>query len=65
MAARGCPICGRPPVAEHRPFCSKRCRAVDLSRWLGGVYRIPAEEEDEPEAAAEDADEDPAAAPKS
>ncbi len=39
--AAGCPICGRPPVAEFRPFCSKRCADVDLSRWLGEVYRVP------------------------
>jgi endogenous inhibitor of DNA gyrase (YacG/DUF329 family) len=25
-----------------RPFCSKRCADVDLHRWLGGVYAIPA-----------------------
>ncbi len=36
-----CPICGRPVVADYRPFCSKRCADVDLSRWLGGEYRIP------------------------
>jgi endogenous inhibitor of DNA gyrase (YacG/DUF329 family) len=26
-----------------RPFCSKRCADVDLHRWLGGVYRVPAQ----------------------
>ena len=35
-----CPICGRPAEPSRRPFCSKRCADVDLSRWLGGVYRI-------------------------
>ena len=30
------------------PFCSERCRAIDLGKWLGGEYRIPAKpEEDE------------------
>ena len=24
-----------------RPFCSERCRLVDLSHWLGGEYVIP------------------------
>lgn len=38
-----CPICGKPVVAEHRPFCSARCRQVDLNRWLGEVYRVPAD----------------------
>jgi endogenous inhibitor of DNA gyrase (YacG/DUF329 family) len=36
-----CPICGKPTVAEHRPFCSARCRQVDLGRWLSGDYVIP------------------------
>ncbi|MBP2316447.1 DNA gyrase inhibitor YacG [Azospirillum soli] len=39
-AEGACPICGRPAVPGLRPFCSKRCADVDLSRWLGGVYRI-------------------------
>lgn len=26
-----------------RPFCSRRCADVDLSRWLKGAYRIPGE----------------------
>lgn len=44
-----CPICGRPTEAEYRPFCSKRCADVDLSRWLGGVYRLETNESpDEP-----------------
>ncbi len=40
-----CPICGKPaaPRPENRayPFCSDRCRLVDLGRWLGEQYRIP------------------------
>jgi len=39
-----CPICGKAPVAEFRPFCSKRCRHVDLGKWLDERYAIPAEE---------------------
>jgi endogenous inhibitor of DNA gyrase (YacG/DUF329 family) len=31
------------------PFCSRRCKTIDLGRWLGETYCIPAEEEpDEP-----------------
>lgn len=45
-----CPICGRPTVAEVKPFCSKRCADVDLSRWLGGVYRIEGPEKPNPAA---------------
>ncbi len=56
-SARPCPICGKPAVAETRPFCSKRCADVDLHRWLGSVYAIPAvesEEEPEPPASRDD-----------
>jgi hypothetical protein len=42
-----CPICGRATQQEYRPFCSRRCADVDLSRWLRGAYAIPDEAEDE------------------
>lgn len=37
-----CPHCGRGIVAdcEAFPFCSPRCRDVDLGKWLLGKYRI-------------------------
>jgi endogenous inhibitor of DNA gyrase (YacG/DUF329 family) len=39
-----CPICGKPvaPRASNRafPFCSDRCRLIDLGKWLGEEYRI-------------------------
>ncbi len=38
-----CPICGKPRVEEHRPFCSKRCADIDLGRWLEGRYAVPGE----------------------
>ena len=51
IAAKGkCPICGKPRVAEYRPFCSRRCADVDLNRWLSGSYAIPAAEEEPGEA---------------
>ena len=41
-----CPTC-RGPVAwqgnPHRPFCSERCRLVDLGSWASERYRIPGE----------------------
>ena len=45
MPAHTCPIC-RKPSAERganspRPFCSERCRLVDLGKWLGEEYRVP------------------------
>ena len=36
----GCAICGKPVDPKWRPFCSERCRQVDLNRWLSGTYRI-------------------------
>lgn len=38
---RACAECGRPSMREHYPFCSDRCREMDLSRWLSGSYAIP------------------------
>ncbi len=49
VRGRGCLICGKPPAAEHRPFCSARCKQIDLGRWLGGTYRIESEERREGE----------------
>ncbi len=48
-----CPICdrrmeGRSPAEwPFFPFCSERCKTIDLGRWLGESYRIPAEELEE------------------
>ena len=39
-----CPVCGALAEPRHRPFCSPRCRDVDLGRWLKGNYRIPTNE---------------------
>ncbi len=41
-----CPVCGRPsrPRGQGAPFCSDRCRQVDLARWFTGAYAVPAEE---------------------
>lgn len=36
-----CPVCGAKTEHAFRPFCSARCRDVDLARWLGGGYTIP------------------------
>jgi len=34
----------RPPGAKgFHPFCSERCRLVDLSKWLNDEFRIPGE----------------------
>jgi uncharacterized protein len=43
-APRPCPICGKPASDATRPFCSPRCRDVDLNRWLSGRYVVPGRE---------------------
>ena len=45
-----CAICGKPAAERFRPFCSQRCKDVDLNRWFKGAYAIPAvESEDDSE----------------
>ena len=50
-SAKPCPICGKPAAVGSKPFCSERCRDVDLNRWLSGSYAIPVREgeEEDPE----------------
>ncbi|NDV86303.1 DNA gyrase inhibitor YacG [Aurantimonas aggregata] len=43
---RQCPECRRQSDRENYPFCSARCKSVDLNRWLTGAYVIPASEEE-------------------
>lgn len=52
-----CPICKRPTRAASTagdkspyPFCSDRCRLVDLNRWLEGAYQVPSDDDDLDEA---------------
>jgi endogenous inhibitor of DNA gyrase (YacG/DUF329 family) len=39
--SKPCPLCGKPAVAAHLPFCSRGCRDRDLLKWLGEGYRVP------------------------
>ena len=42
-----CPICERqfdPVQSSALPFCGERCRQIDLGRWLGEDYRLPADD---------------------
>jgi hypothetical protein len=42
-----CPTCGKPvawePEQKWRPFCSERCKLIDLGEWLTEEKRIPGE----------------------
>ena len=64
---RQCPQCAQLvtwPDTPTYPFCSERCRLIDLGAWAEGEYRLPGEpvidEDDWPELATDgDAAEDP------
>lgn len=48
MSVKLCTVCEKKPVdPQFKPFCSKRCADVDLSRWLKGGYAIPGAPADE------------------
>jgi endogenous inhibitor of DNA gyrase (YacG/DUF329 family) len=38
---RPCPVCRKPAVAAHAPFCSAACRDRDLIAWLDERYVVP------------------------
>ncbi len=42
-----CPQCGKPvewtPENRFRPFCSERCKLIDLGQWANEGYRVPGE----------------------
>lgn len=48
-----CPECGKMIAWDtenpYRPFCSERCKLIDLGAWASERYRIAAEEDNKPE----------------
>ena len=46
-----CPNCGEmspfSPSNRWRPFCSERCKTIDLGAWANEEYRVAVEEDDE------------------
>ncbi len=44
-----CPICQRQAQPRESngafPFCTPRCKTIDLGKWLDEAYRLPAEDE--------------------
>jgi uncharacterized protein len=46
-SAKPCPICGKPATEASHPFCSERCRDVDLNRWLSNSYAIPGRKDED------------------
>jgi uncharacterized protein len=51
LKALFCPICRKVVLAtdEYFPFCSDRCRILDLGKWASGDYKVssPIEDPDE------------------
>lgn len=47
MPTLPCPTCQKPvewsAAAKWRPFCSERCRLIDLGAWMSGQRSIPGE----------------------
>jgi endogenous inhibitor of DNA gyrase (YacG/DUF329 family) len=47
-----CPSCGKkfaPDTSTGLPFCSERCRLIDLGRWLDENYSVPIQRDEEDE----------------
>jgi endogenous inhibitor of DNA gyrase (YacG/DUF329 family) len=46
-----CPQCGTAvewdPKNPYRPFCSERCKMIDLGAWATESYRVPVEEDND------------------
>jgi endogenous inhibitor of DNA gyrase (YacG/DUF329 family) len=52
-----CPICKNTTTWEEnpwRPFCSERCKLIDLGKWVSDEYKIPIKSEEETEGIAEE-----------
>ncbi|MBN1570068.1 MAG: DNA gyrase inhibitor YacG [Acidobacteria bacterium] len=56
-----CPHCGKATDLTgnpFRPFCSERCKLLDLGNWISGAYRIPEQESEATEEEAPDLEKD-------
>jgi endogenous inhibitor of DNA gyrase (YacG/DUF329 family) len=49
MRTVACPTCSAPvewkKESRFRPFCSERCRLIDLGAWAAESYRVPVDEQ--------------------
>mgnify|MGYP002624480415 CR=1 FL=1 len=53
MTSVSCPTCGsvfEPVLSTTMPFCSERCRSIDLNRWLNEEISLPYRDADESDA---------------
>jgi endogenous inhibitor of DNA gyrase (YacG/DUF329 family) len=52
-----CPTCKKPipdtgpdgDLPRYFPFCSERCKLIDLGRWIDGKYQIPVVDREDPQ----------------
>jgi endogenous inhibitor of DNA gyrase (YacG/DUF329 family) len=52
-----CPTCKKPlpqigpddDLPQFFPFCSERCKLIDLGRWIDGKYQIPVVDREDPQ----------------
>ncbi|MDI6744394.1 MAG: DNA gyrase inhibitor YacG [Thermodesulfovibrionales bacterium] len=54
-----CPICKKTTTWEenpNRPFCSERCKLIDLGKWVLEEYNIPGEKAEEEKKEEKDSD---------
>ena len=42
-----CAMCEKETVATYRPFCSKRCADLDLTKWFNGTYAVASNDPDD------------------
>jgi len=58
MPVVSCPTCSKKvewsEANKYRPFCSERCKMIDLGAWATERYRVPVTETDDSEIPAED-----------
>ena len=56
QARQECPTCKKTVLKDHPfvPFCSDRCRLLDLGQWLDGRYRVESRHAAEPETEVEE-----------
>jgi len=56
-----CPICKKPVKSADAefPFCSERCRTIDLGKWASGAYVVSSPVQDTDESIADHSPENP------
>jgi len=56
-----CPVCKNITTWEEnpfRPFCSERCKLIDLGAWASGEYKVPGNVVDEADQSGQEEEED-------